>query len=88
MRLLKRLLFGIRAYRKFVKAARSLRNEQLGCDSVALQNQKMNDKLQDVYCLLLEDATRLTMKDEKGDDIFYNILDAFHDFVQSQYVKD
>ena len=46
----------------------------------------MHDMLQGVYFMLLEEATRHTMKDPKGGEIYYYILDDFYDKAVKKYI--
>ena len=67
--------------------ARRVCKRQTCGESVLLYNQAMHDRLQDAYCLLLEEATSLMMKDGKGYDIYYDILDILYDLAVQKYMK-
>ena len=86
MRFLRRLYFCVRVNYLFDQAAKRAYGQQLDCESVTSQNLAMHDMLQGVYFMLLEEATHHTMKDPKGDEIYYYILDDFYDKAVKKYI--
>ena len=81
---LRSLLFCIRVYCSFAKVAREVRIDNLGL-SKSLRTEAMQDRLQDRYGALLEEATRLSMKDD--DAIYYHILEVAYESAQRRYLK-
>lgn len=87
MRFLRKVLFCVRAYCIFVVAERRTREQQSNSESIELQNQAMYDRLQNVYSMLLEKATKLAMEDTKSDNDYYDILDTLYDMVVNKYER-
>ncbi len=77
------LIYCIRVRYIFAKEARSVRRNTFGLDR-ELRNEAMYDMLQELYGVLLEEATSLTMKGEE--DIYYNILDTAYDCAIKKYM--
>lgn len=84
MVLLRSLLFCIKVYYNFAKTAREVRIDNLGL-SKSLREDAMQDRLEEMYEVLLDKATHLSMKDD--DAIYYNILEVAYESAQRRYLK-
>uniref|UniRef100_UPI0040560C08 hypothetical protein n=1 Tax=Alistipes sp. TaxID=1872444 RepID=UPI0040560C08 len=53
--------------------------------SKSLREEAMQDRLEEMYEVLLDKATHLSMKDD--DAIYYNILEVAYESAQRRYLK-